>query len=237
MLRPSHELTLQEPTDSIRVRHGYCPISRRDEYSVWDGHQPSIPIVTFLRSQFESEKETVACKAYALANFLRWLRERALRFWKIEYGDIQDYKLSLLARAREREISYDTARRYLRTVYELCVYWQEPSARQPVLFKREPSRGPLAHLTHLRRRLPKEFLILAPKSHRPNETDDKLRLPPNLYEAVWRYLERARPARPPILTWLLEMRQRPASNNVRSGRTASVECCSIATRRSGVHAG
>lgn len=225
---------------AIRVRFGWCPLRQRVEYSVWDGGTPVVPAVAFLRSLVDSEGSLVALKAYALAQFFRFLAGRRhpeaddpdpvriveppISFWDVRYEDVEDYKHDLLRRVRARTsrsktskrvrgLSHSTADRYLLAVHQLVEFWMEQSLTGAVLSPRVRSRGALSHLSHLSARSARgsAFRVFTPRKYRH-------RGPPGLslewYVRVWHLLESRRPVLPEILE------RQPASRAERRARVA-----------------
>jgi integrase len=148
---------------SIRVECGYCPVSGRIAYALYDGELPVIPATVFLRhleANLCREANTLASCAYALKHFFEFLKRDNTSFWKITQATIKQYKrfhLYKRDKSGEHPIKRVSARQYLSAIKGLIGYWRGLREDDPLFIdhisdldgvrRRQQRRGVLSHIS------------------------------------------------------------------------------------------
>ncbi len=192
----------------IRVISYSCPVTEIRQYALWVDNCPILAANNYLRCCSHLAENTRKGKAYNLLPWFRFLALNQLNFWDLSVrstGDVTRlFRNALKVMADRGELEYETAKKYLSETYLLCRFWRQ--ADEPALEQRivRRSRGVLSHTFHEAVKLPPEWTLRTPPSHRP--PSDKGFLPEVLSE-IWKFLGEV--SRPPVPTIL---RSRPRSD-------------------------
>lgn len=193
----------QEAAARIVIRSGVCPIAGQRVYALWEGELPIVAATTFLRDRldFNIQPTTLRTYAFALLSFFRWIAthfEDRWEFWAITVEQVRWYKRDLQRRTRLAEdhprfLRVSTANFYLNVLERLWTYWYGPISSEPG-GRRIQGHGAMRHLTRRAVALKHPaFFIPVPMKERGRKKEG---LPRDVHDAVWRYLESARPKEP-----------------------------------------